>query len=208
MWSQRGALIGQILSTAHRKLPLTEQRAAAKKSLSSSIKNRLHIGNHTSKAKQLQQRAITNSSDSSLSINGAGPHEPSPLHTSHQRDSFYDSSPNGAGTPEDELNDLYSGSRGSSVMTGETSSLEAVAGTPDDRDAEQDQDEAAHVPFDPLLHQMALMKVRKEDQEVYSDEPEEMERGTNAPAEREKDEILANVGERKPDREVSQKHCL
>lgn len=44
VWSQKTALIGQLLSTAHRKLPMPAQREKVKKSLTDSIKNRFNIG--------------------------------------------------------------------------------------------------------------------------------------------------------------------
>ncbi|KAM0751839.1 hypothetical protein T439DRAFT_325030 [Meredithblackwellia eburnea MCA 4105] len=40
VWSQKGALIGQLLSSAHRKLPLQEVRSAAKKKAVKSVKSR------------------------------------------------------------------------------------------------------------------------------------------------------------------------
>lgn len=42
IWMQKGALIGQLLQTAHRRLPLTETRSAAKKSFTDSIKGRFN----------------------------------------------------------------------------------------------------------------------------------------------------------------------
>lgn len=43
VWSQKSALIGQLLSSAHRKFPLADSRAAAKRSLTSTIKSRMSL---------------------------------------------------------------------------------------------------------------------------------------------------------------------
>ncbi|KAK4703534.1 hypothetical protein P7C70_g2687, partial [Phenoliferia sp. Uapishka_3] len=45
IWSQKGALIGQLLSTAHRRLPMQDARMAAN-TAKKSIKSRFHIGSH------------------------------------------------------------------------------------------------------------------------------------------------------------------
>ncbi|KAM0789695.1 hypothetical protein ACM66B_006555 [Microbotryomycetes sp. NB124-2] len=43
IWSQKGALLGQLLQTAHRRLPLADQRSAAKRTLKESLRARFHL---------------------------------------------------------------------------------------------------------------------------------------------------------------------
>ncbi|KAI5479861.1 hypothetical protein MNV49_002419 [Pseudohyphozyma bogoriensis] len=103
VWSQKGALLGQLLSTAHRRLPLQDARSAAKKSISSSIKTRLHIKRSASPSIQELKNASSplraSSMMSTSSSNGGSSHDASPVVT---REDTPDSSDSDSDEDEEE----------------------------------------------------------------------------------------------------------
>ncbi|KAK4056456.1 Protein SABRE [Microbotryomycetes sp. JL221] len=74
IWSQKGALLGQLLQTAHRRLPLADQRSAAKRTLKESIRARFHVSPSPSPS------PLASASSSLVSLGAASSlNPPSPL---------------------------------------------------------------------------------------------------------------------------------
>ncbi|GAA5929891.1 uncharacterized protein JCM15063_004656 [Sporobolomyces koalae] len=68
LWSQKGKLLGQILSRAHRTLPLQEQRSAVSTKVKSKLRNPLKLRRRTKENDALAQSTMSRSDRSSSAL--------------------------------------------------------------------------------------------------------------------------------------------